>query len=152
MNRRELIGALGVTAAGVVLPLGRAAQAADEKQDQHEKMHLDCLKACQDCEEICRKTFHHCYELLEQGKREHARAMRLTGDCAQFCDLAADMIASHSSLMAYSCTACAEACKACAEECAQSDSAEMKACAEACRACEKTCREMVKAMSAHEHH
>jgi hypothetical protein len=65
--------------------------------------------------------------------------------------LSADLIATRSPRMAYSCMACAEACKACASECDKFDSSEMKSCAKACHDCETTCKAMVKAMG-HEHH
>lgn len=154
MNRRELIGAAGIAAVGIAVPLGRAARADDSKKDHHhdDKAHQACIDACEACEKACRKAFHHCYGLVVAGKKEHAEAMHLTAACAKFCDLSADMMTSHSKLMAYSCAACAEACKVCAEECAKLDSPEMKACTEACLACEKACRDMVKALGEHAHH
>ena len=144
MQRRELLGVLGVTAAGLVAATGGQAHAA---QGHHDKAHEDCLKACSDCAKTCDQTFHHCYMQVAEGKRDHAKALHLTSDCAAFCGLAACMIAKHSPLMASSCHACAEACKACAAECDKHDSPEMKACAQSCRDCEKACHEMVKAMS-----
>ena len=83
--------------------------------------------------------------------KEYAKALHLVADCAKFCDLSADLIASQSPLMVHSCLACAEACKACATECDKLDSAEMKSCVKACHECETTCRAMVKAMG-HGHH
>jgi hypothetical protein len=88
---------------------------------------------------------------VAEGKKEHAKALHLVADCARFCDLSADLIASQSPLMVHACLACAEACKACATECDRFDSAEMKSCVKACRDCETTCRAMVKAMG-HDHH
>lgn len=138
----------GATAAGLVALSGRAT-AADGPAHHHDAVHEACLKACQECARSCNETFHHCYEQLVQGKKEHAKALRLLADCAKFCNLSADMIASGSPLMVYSCGACAEACKACALECEKHASPEMKACAKACNACEKACRAMVHAMPGH---
>jgi hypothetical protein len=144
MDRRELLGVLGTTAAGVLAVTGRAAGA---NQGHHpSEGHAECLKACQNCARSCNETFHHCCEQVAEGKKEHAKALRLVADCARFCDLSSDMIASSSPLMVYSCGACAEACKACAAECDKFEASEMKDCAKACDACEKTCRAMVQAM------
>lgn len=144
MKRRELLGVLGATAAGLTAVMGGGASASSP-----DKAHEDCLKACSDCAKTCDHTFHHCYLQVAEGKRDHAKALHLASDCAAFCSLAACMIAKHSPLMAHSCEACAEACKACAAECDKISSPEMKACAESCRDCETACRAMVKKMSSH---
>jgi len=150
MDRRELLGVLGAGAAGFAVLNGRAALAL-QQEGHRDKMHEDCLKACQECARACEETFHHCFMLVEKGHKEHGRAAHLALDCAEFCILSAKLIARQSELMAGSCEACADASKACGDECAKHDDATMKACVEACRRCEKTCREMVKAMG-HAHH
>ncbi len=145
MDRRGLLGVLGTTAAGLLAVTGRAA-GADQKERHHSEGHDDCIKACQECSRSCNETFHHCYEQVAQGKKEHAKALHLVADCAKFCNLSSDLVANGSPLMAYSCAACAEACKACATECDKHEASEMKDCAKACYACEKTCRAMVRSM------
>ena len=149
MIRRELLGVLGATAAGLAAVTGRSARADHEGHD--DKAHADCLKACQDCSRECNETFHHCYEQLAQGKKEHAKALHLVADCAKFCNLSADLVANKSPLMVHACAACAEACKACAAECDKFEAPQMKECGKACRACEASCRAMVKAMGGREH-
>jgi hypothetical protein len=145
MQRRECLGVLGATAAGL------AAISATSAQAQHsvtlDKAHESCYEACSSCAKSCDMTFHHCVRMLAEGKKEHARALHMVADCAEFCKLSATMIARHSPLMVQSCASCAEACKACAAACSKFDSEEMKACAEACKKCEESCREMVKAMT-----
>jgi hypothetical protein len=148
MDRREWLGLLGAGAAGLVAVGGSAREA--RAQHEHDKVHADCLKACQECAEACGENFHHCFQLVAQGKKEHAKSARLSQDCAEFCGLSACLITRHSDLMALACEACAEACKACGDECAKFSSDEMRRCAEACRKCEKTCKEMVRAMG-HRH-
>jgi hypothetical protein len=146
MVRRDLLGVLGTSAAALLAATGRAVGALE--QGQHRSgAHADCQKACQDCARSCNETFHHCYEQVAAGKKEHANALRLVADCAKFCSLSADMVASESPLMVHSCAACAEACKACGAECERFDSAEMKDCARACHTCEQSCRAMVQAMA-----
>jgi uncharacterized protein YukE len=151
MDRREVLSVLGASAAGLVAMTGSTARAQHEGHHHRDKVHEDCLKACEACERSCNETFHLCYTQVAQGMKEHAKALHLVADCAKFCDLSADLIANQSPLMAHACAACAEACKACATECDKFDSPEMKACAKSCRECEQTCRAMVKAMGGHEH-
>jgi len=145
MDRRELLGVLGTTAAGLVAVAGRAA-GAERQGPHHSGAHADCIKACQECSRSCNETFQHCYEQVAEGKKEHARALHLVADCAKFCNLSSDLLANSSPLMVYSCAACAEACKACAAECDKYEASEMKNCAKACHACVKTCLAMVRAM------
>ena len=141
MDRRELLGVLGTTAAGLLASNGRAA-GADHKGQRHNEAHEDCIRICQECSRSCNETFHHCYEQVAEGKKEHAKALHMVADCAKFCNLSADLMANGSPLMAFSCAACAEACKACAAECDKFAESEMKGCAKMCHACEKSCRAM----------
>jgi len=146
MDRREVLGILGVGTAGLVAMGMDEAWAADGLKS-NENPHEKCLKACQECAATCAETCHHCVEQVAAGKKEYAKALQLMADCEAFCALSASMIARMSPLMAYSCAACADACRDCAKECDRFDSPQMKECAERCRACEKTCRDMVKAMA-----
>ena len=148
MQRRELLGVLGATAAGLAALSGAEAHAFTAAPD---KAHEDCLASCTDCAKECNETTHHCAMLLAEGKKEHAKALLLASDCAAFCELSATMIAKQSAMMVHSCAACAEVCKACAAECSKFDMPQMKDCAEACLECEKSCRAMVKAMGGHSH-
>lgn len=117
----------------------------------HAKHFDECAKVCADCQVACEKNFHHCFKLVEGGKKEHARAMHLSVDCAEFCTISAKLTARHSELAVTSCEACAKACDACAAECEKfKDMPEMKACAEACKKCAASCREMAK-MAGHKH-
>lgn len=152
MDRRAMLGMMGVGTVGVALG-GNEAFAADEHDQHkmmHDKIHEACLKACSDCAKACDEAFHHCVMMVGQGKKEHALSVQLLSDCAGFCSLSACMIAKHSPLMAYSCSACAEACKVTAAEVGKFDMPEMKMAAKMLIACEKSCREMVAAMG-HKH-
>lgn len=150
MDRREMLSALGVSAAALAAVGGGAAHAQHEGHHDA-KGHEACQKACQNCSSECNETFHHCYMMVAEGKRDHAKALHLVADCAAFCDLSGALVARNSPLMVHACAACAEACKACAAECMKFDSAQMKDCAKACLTCEKSCREMVKSMGGHAH-
>jgi len=150
MNRRELLNALGVGAAGLVAASGARAQT--EHPHHHDKVHGDCLKACNDCAVICNETFHYCLEHLKVGHKEHDRSAQLTIDCQEFCRLSAELIARESVMLGLACSACADACKVCAEECGRHNDAQMKECFDACRACEKACRAMVENLKTQKPH
>jgi hypothetical protein len=141
MNRREILGAVGVGLAGVVLG---ADEARAQHPHHHDKLHGDCLKACETCATVCNETFHHCFEKVKDGHAEHHRMAILAIDCQEFCRLSSELMARESPLVATACLACAAACKTCAAECSKHDDPQMKECAEACEACEKTCRAMAK--------
>jgi hypothetical protein len=148
MIRRELLGALGAGAVGLTALAARADEKAADSCCQLDKTHEDCLKACGDCAKACDMTFNHCFTMVAEGKKEHAKSMRLLGDCAGFCGLSACMIAKQSPLMAFSCGACADACAKTAAEVERfDDSGAMSHAAKALRACEKSCRSMVVSMS-----
>jgi hypothetical protein len=153
MDRRELLGALGAGAVGLAALSRGEARADDEKEHhhhEHDKVQEACLKACGECARDCNEAAAHCLEMLGEGtgdRKAHAQVHSLTMDCQEFCSQSARLIARHSTLMQYSCDACADACHKCAEACDKHpESAIVKQCAEACRTCERTCREMVKSM------
>jgi hypothetical protein len=143
MDRREWLGVLGAGAVGLT---ALSAHADDKGEGSLDKTHEDCFKACADCAKACDMTFNHCYHLVAEGKKEHARAMRLAAECAGFCGLSACMIAKMSPLMVYSCSSCADACKATYAEVEKFDSEQMKMTAKKLRECERSCREMVAQM------
>lgn len=136
---------------GWAVPSARAAGQPGSPAADHAKHFDECAKVCADCQVACDKNFHHCAKLVEGGKKEHAKAMHLSVDCAELCAVAAKLTARKSDLSAPACEACAKACDACAAECDKfADMPEMKACAEACKKCAASCREMVK-MAGHKH-
>lgn len=156
MDRRAMIGALGLGATGV-LALGRTAD-ADEPQtltyhSMLDKTHVKCLDHCTACAAVCNEAAAHC--LAETCKASahrdmHASAHQFAMDCAAMCSVSAGLVARKSPLMAAMCTACAEACRRCGEACekAQGDAAIMKDCVRICRECESSCREMSRMMGA----
>jgi hypothetical protein len=154
MDRRELLGALGAGAAGL-LAAGGSAEAQEQNRFQYrsqlDKTHVDCLDACTACAAVCNEASHHCLAQIQKGstdKDHHARAHHLAMDCATVCAASAALVARQSPLMDLQCNACADACRRCAEECEkdQSDASIMKDCVRICRECERSCREMVRAM------
>lgn len=139
------LSVIGLTGMGLAARISAAPQPPASAPDQHHAMYDACAKVCADCMLNCEKTAHHCTESVTAGKKEHAKAMKVTADCAGFCALAAKMTASQSELAAPACEACAKACDKCAAECEKFlDMPEMKACVELCKKCATSCREMAK--------
>ncbi len=163
-RRRELLGVLGTSAAGLAWAASRSeaaqiqAPVPDPRHSAHDPKHgqmlNECAEACGHCEATCNQMFHHCLMLAGQGKTQHAKMAQIAADCAAFCTLSAAMIARHSALMVESCRACGEACRRCAEECGSSTEVDdmTKTCITACRRCEESCRNMVRAMGGEHHH
>jgi len=144
MDRRELLGLMGIGAAGLMATSARGAVAAVHEHDEH-------LKTIGECAKVCNEAAHHCLGELKKESSEHrehhARAHELTMDCQAFCVLAVTLMARSSPLAQYAHQACAEACRCCAEECEKGHDEIMKECATKCRECEKTCRSMAKSAS-----
>ena len=150
MERREMLGLLGISAFGLTALSSQTTQAQDTPA-RLDAMHKECLEACSDCAKSCDMTYHHCLMEVAKGKVDHAKPLQYAADCAGFCALSACNIAKHSPLMAHSCEACAEACKETIAVVSKFDSVEMKAATRALERCEKSCRSMVEAMGHHHH-
>ena len=148
MDRRELLGILGATAAGLAVTGGtRQARAGQDRDDIHER----CAEACSDCEKECNQAFHHCYKQVASGKAGHAKAMHLCVDCGEVCSTAAKLVARMSPLMVHTCRACAECCDACLVECEKLNDPEMREVLDSLKKCAAICREMVKVMGGQAH-
>ena len=144
MDRRDMLGLLGAGAVGLIATSGREVRA--QHPHHHDKLHGECLKACETCTTVCNETFHHCFEKVKDGHADHHHIAVVTIDCQEFCGLASELMARESPLVSIICLACAEACKACAVACSRHDDPQMKECALACQKCEAACREMAKAV------
>lgn len=152
MNRREMLGTLGVTAAGLAVTGGSAL--AQEKKasappahDEHHNAAQRCARTCSECMDECNEGFHHCFEQLTAGKKEYSKSAHLCVDCAEVCGTSAHLCARMSPLMKHTCDACAKVCDDCIAECEKLNDTAMKGLIEACRKTAKECRDMVKMMS-----
>ncbi len=150
MDRRELLGVLGATAAGLAAATGGSAFGQDAKAHDHAHgegdIHARCADACTECEKMCNQAFHHCFKQVQAGKLGHAKAMHMCVDCGDVCGTAGKLVARMSPLMTHTCRACAECCEACIAECEKLDDPGVKEFVASLRACARSCREMVEAM------
>jgi hypothetical protein len=149
MNRRDVLGALALMAAGLIALAGVTTPAADQPAPESGHAHrhmMKCAKACSDCMDECESCYKHCAGLVTDGKKEHAKTMTLCADCAEVCAAAARLAGRESELAFPICEACARSCDQCGEACDKlgTDDDHMKACAKACRDCATECRTMIK--------
>ena len=120
MDRRELLGVLGASAAGLAAVSAGEAFAAQEKKvhkEGHGQMAHQTAEACTDCLNECNEAFHHCFTQLGAGKKEYAKALHLCVDCAEVCGSTAALCGRMSPLMGYCCECCAKCCDDCIAEC-----------------------------------
>jgi hypothetical protein len=145
-----MLGAVGAAAAGVAVTGGKAfgqqEKGSQKPGGEHGAMAQKIAKTCSDCMNECNKGFHHCYEQLAAGKKEHALAAHLCVDCAEMCACCAELCGRVSPMMGHCCEACAKCCDACIAECEKLNNPELKGVIEACRKTAKECREMAKMM------
>jgi len=151
MDRREMLGALGVGAAGLVA-VGTAA-AQGQGQGQGGGQGKQGGQIMDECARVCNETASHCLHQAHQGaggsggagggqgQHVHLRAHEAAMDCQAFCHLTSALMARKSPMSAYAHQACADACRDCAEACDKGQDEVMKRCAEICRQCEQHCRQ-----------
>ncbi|MBI3461953.1 MAG: four-helix bundle copper-binding protein [Planctomycetes bacterium] len=153
MDRREMLGVLGVGATGLAALGATSALASQGKlidaerrlRGGHFEMAQLTAKACTDCLNECNGAFHHCFTQVGTGNKEYADALRLCVDCAELCGSTAALCGRVSPLLGFACEACAKCCEACIVECEKLKDSEMANCIESCRKCAKACRDMAKA-------
>jgi hypothetical protein len=148
MDRREMLGVLGATAAGLTAAGGSAAVAQHHEDDIHEK----CAAACVTCAKACNQGFHHCYKMVLEGQKEHAKSMHILVDCGDICATAGKLVARMSPLMVHTCAACGDSCDdtlKVVEPLHKGHTGEMHAVIETLQKCRDSCREMVKKMGGH---
>jgi hypothetical protein len=141
MDRREMLGIMGASAAGFLAVGGGAARADHErgKHDEHIEMFGKCAK-------LCAESASHCLDVLckGEGNREaHARALEMAAGCEEFCKLTAGLMACDSPLKHYAMAACGHACHDCAEACEKAGGDQIMAeCVKKCRECAEMCHKM----------
>ena len=145
MNRRELLGLLGGSAAGFTALAAYGYGGAEPSDHNHGGPFEACAKVCADCMRECESCSDHCARLVASGQKEHLTTLQSCADCAEFCAAAAKITSRHGPLSVIICEACAKACDVCGAACAKMpDDKHMQECAKACRDCAKACRDMIK--------
>lgn len=102
--------------------------------------YQSCIEACAECANACDMCAAAC--LGEEMVGPMTRCIALDVDCAQYCRLAAGMMARESEATGLVCQTCAELCTMCGDECAKHRATHCQDCAAACRRCADACRQM----------
>jgi hypothetical protein len=139
MDRRELLGVLGVGAAGLVAWRGGQARADDEGP------HDDPVRTLGECAKLCDEVAHHCLDQFPKGGQHadlHSKAHEAAMDCQAFCVLTATLMARRSPVVKHALRGSAAACGLCAAACEGCQGSIMSDCAKTCRECEIMCRRM----------
>src|SRR5487761_433162 len=156
MNRRNVLGVLGGTAAALAREAaltqtrggrGRSSSRGSSGH-RHSQATNECAEACSRCAQVCNETAHHCYEEASEGEEGHLKALHYLVDCQAICATSAALCARQSPLMAYCCQSCASACEACIKVCEQMDDDEgqVEECIAALRECAESCGRMASSM------
>ncbi|MBX9625544.1 MAG: four-helix bundle copper-binding protein [Gemmataceae bacterium] len=141
MHRRELLGVLGASAAGLA---ASPAWAGDDKpKDPLVECGCKCVEACCDAMNWCNEAFLHCSKELAAGRVGHAKAMALLLDCGEVCSAAAKLVARESAFTAQVCRTCAEACAIAAPECEKLDHPTMKDAGKSLKKCADACKALL---------
>jgi hypothetical protein len=152
MVRRELLGYMGIGAAGLLATGPAGAVAGGKERDEgHASEHAKTIGRCAlACNEAAHFSLEHLKKEGSEEREHHAKAHELATDCQAFCTLAATLTARSSPLAQYAHQACAEACRCCADECEKGHGEVMENCARMCRECSELCRRMSKSPGAGE--
>lgn len=91
-----------------------------------------------ECHCACSEAINHC---LERGGRLASKPLPLSLiDCAQICQLTADLLLRGSPLRHLMTSICVKACERCAQQCDRlEDDDVLQQCAAACRRCAEAC-------------
>lgn len=147
MHRRELLGVLGTSAAGLAALSGATLAGDDTKgKDAVSECGCKCVESCCDAMSWCNEVFLHSSRLVGSGKTQHAKLMLLLLDCGEVCSVTAKLVARESSFTAAVCQICAESCSLAAAECEKFDDSTMKDAAKSLRTCRDACLALLKAL------
>ncbi len=98
-----------------------------------------CIDACTKCHQTClQMAMTHCLPM--GGKHVESDHFRLMVNCAELCQVSANLQLSGSTYSSRLCAVCAEVCQACADSCRDLDG--MDSCVQACDTCAASCRNM----------
>ena len=145
MDRRELLGVIGVASLGVTT----AAQAADEPTVEHaHRDHAamgkygDLVMATSHCVNKGEACLAHCITLLGDGEKELAACAKTVEDIIASCTALRQMAAANSPHVAKLAAVVGDICNDCEAECRKHEKSHRVChdCAEACAQCAKECQ------------
>ena len=100
----------------------------------------ECCNCCSQTRALCLQTMQSC--LKKGGKFADAKLCMMLMECAQTCQLLADLCSTGSGGAAKVAEACAKLCDECARCCDAMSEPELSKCAESLRRCAQACSQV----------
>ncbi|NNN04843.1 MAG: hypothetical protein HKL90_02985 [Elusimicrobia bacterium] len=105
----------------------------------------ECCMSCSATRATCIQTMQMC--LKKGGKLADAKLSLMLSECAQLCQMAADMGAADSERFNAAAQACAQHCDNCAHACDAMNESVLDECSAVLRECAELCRSMRSAVA-----
>ena len=98
----------------------------------------DCTRDCLECNYVCQQSIVHC---LRKGvPYSNPMTIGLLQDCAELCQVAANLMIRDSTMYPQFCQLCADLCRKCAEICSElNEDQQLYHCANVCYQCADSC-------------
>lgn len=142
MDRREMLGSMGVLAMAAV---AAQASAADHDHHHHHGAKNQALvDSASDCVKTGEACINHCLDLLAQGDKEMAACAKSVNEMLAVCAALQRLATTDSKFLKKYAVLAGEVCEACEKECRKHEKkhAECKACADSCAVCLKECKKI----------
>lgn len=142
MDRREMLGSMGVLAMAAV---AAQASAADHDHHHHHGAKNQALvDSASDCVKTGEACINHCLDLLAQGDKEMAACAKSVNEMLAVCVALQRLATTDSKFLPKYAALAGEVCDACEKECRKHEKkhAECKACADSCAVCLKECKKI----------
>lgn len=143
MDRREMLGSMGVLA---IAALASETQAAEHDHDHHNHgaKNQTLVDSASDCVKTGEACINHCLDLLAQGDKEMAACAKSVNEMLGVCAALQRLATVDSKFLPKFAKVAGEMCEACENECRKHEKkhAECKACADSCAVCLKECQKI----------
>lgn len=135
INRRDLLLAMGATAATAAYAGSAAAAMPGHDHRSHKPQHEDVLRATNDCTDTGQRCIAHCLVSFVEGDTELAECASKVHEMTAICGAFSYLVASNSEYAKEYSKICISACDDCEKICREHDEHfECKDCADACQA------------------
>lgn len=145
-SRREVLGAAGVVAAGMVA--SNVAEAGSHGGHAHTMMnHPKVFEAARDCLTKGHACLDHCIMLISMNDTSIAGCIAQVNLMLPMCQTLAKYANTNATYLKKLAAVCIDVCGDCEKECRKhaDHHAECKACADSCAHCIKICKELLAA-------
>ncbi len=142
MQRRDMIAATAVAAAGVVT--AKIANAKEDHSHHHHAKHSSLLDITSSCIAKGEACITHCLDQLAKGDKDMGACAKSVREMLGSCNALLVLAAADSKHLKKVAALCIDVCESCAKECKKhaKTHATCKACMEACLDCVKACKKV----------